>query len=331
MRRIAVVVALAIILLIPVSSAYVPADTSEKINVNSYPQITILTKSNTSFNITFFGLAVNIPALGMKGLAKFENEDWHIHGTGNRSVSYSTNVNLLDSLSQSDSAQTQNDNTNSFIEDNSMMVTVFVNISKYTGNGSTLNIFNGSSTNHAASVSSLAQNTIEINSSIVTHFKSKVPMVLSLVQKISGQLSDSPLRMPVAQFIARLDNHRSTGMGIAFGATANLSRAYGLYWWMSNYTLNSNLHPLNMTLIVKDNSPYVAFSYEIPSNRTSNIEQDPYFTMLGGLLVNFPIVQKTVKQIESYILQNAEYFAAGILAGTVLIFGAYAGYRRRRF
>lgn len=329
MKKLAVFIAIGLILMVPASFAYAPSDISDHIEVNSYPQITVISKGNTSFNISFYGLAFNIPFLGLKGFAQFEKENWHIVHNGNETVSYSTSLNLQDSLENGDNGSLS-DNLNKILGDKKMNVTVFVNISKYSDSSSILDIYNNTSAVNNATIRSLTVNTLEINSSIITHFKLPFPMRISLVQQLSGKLDSNHL-LGFSKFAAKLRDKNTAGNGISFGNTGDLNRSYGLYWWMGNYSINNNVMPLMTTLAVKNSSPYLVFVYNIPGNRTNSLQQDPFFTLLGGNLAKIPIVTKTVAKIENYILQNSEYFAAGIIAGTALILVSYTGYRRRRF
>lgn len=330
MRRLAILIAFVLVLSVPLSVADTPDSYSQNIHTAHYPQITIPGKNNTSFNITYFGIGVAIPSLGIKAISPFEKQNWQMVQTSNHSVSYSTNLNLADNLNLGDSINSLGEHIKSMLEDKNFNVSVYVNFSKYSGLSNSLSAYNGSVNSNNLTVNSLRNNTIEINSSVVTHFSVGIPVKLFLLQEISGFVSTSNHNLSFTQFVANLRDRNTHGMGIALGESSVLKRASGLYWWVPNYSLNQNSHPLNTTLLIKNGNPFLIFGYDLPANQTGEFDQDPFFTMVGASFGHVVFV-KIISNVENYILQNSEYFAVGLAIGSGLIFVAYAGYRRKRY
>ncbi len=330
MRKLAILFAFVLVLSVPVSAADTPDTITQHVHVGNYPQLTIPGANNTSFNITYYGIAIDLPSLGVKAISPFEKQDWQVSHPNNLSVSYRTSLNLGENLNLGDSLKNLGDQLKSVLEDKGFNVTVYVNFSKYSGSVRSLDAVNYTDMQNNVTVQSLRNNTIEINSSIVTHFQVSIPVKLFLIQQISGLVTTSNHNLSFSQFVAKIDSRSNEGKGIALGLSSSLSRASGLYWWVQNYSFNSNSQPLNTTLLVKNGNPYLMFGYDIQANKSGEVEQDPYFTMLGG---NFAHVhfEKIVSNVENYILQNSEYFAVGLSIGSALILIAYTGYRRKRF
>lgn len=330
MRKIAILLALVLVLSVPLSAADAPQEGSENISLATYPQITIPWKNNTTFNITYSGVGISIPILGVKGIEPFEKRSWAVSNSASGNVSYNTNISLSDALNLGDS--TLNSLSKPFksaLEDNNFNVTVYVNFSRYSSAENSLNAYNGSFNN--VSVNSLVNNTIEINTAIVAHFSIPVNARLFLIQQISGFDKNLNHNMSFTQFVAHTRNSSTSGYGIALGSQSNLSHAKGLYWWTTNYSLNKSLQPLATTLLVSNGNPYLIFTYNLPANRSGIFQQDPFFTMLGGSLGSVQFVKKGITVVANYILENAEYFSIGLVLGSILIIGAYSGYRRNRY
>lgn len=321
LQKLVILLAVVLVLSVPLSAADTPDSSDQSIQVGSYPQITIQGKDNTTFNVTYYGIAVSIPVAGLNAVSRFEDQSWQMTSTSQDSVSYKASMNLGDLIGQEKLPKMLDGHGN-------MNITVYVNFSKYSGNSSSVSIYNYSGLGGNVTFPSLRNNTIEINSSIVTHFSVPFLVKIFLLQKISGLDRISNKTMVFTQFITKLHERSTSGMGIAFGYRAGLEKALGLYWWGQNYTINNSPQQLNTTLLIKNGNPYLMFGYNLPANRTGKVDQDPFFTAVGASFSKVPLV-KAVATVENYILQNSEYFAAGLMVGTILIGIAYAGHRRR--
>lgn len=328
MRKAAVIFVLALFLLVPLSVAYDPGTQAGDINVADYPQITIQGAKNITFNVTFFGLGIIIPALNIKHLVRFDSADWNVKSLGQNGVSYSTTVNMIPEPGEDSLVSSTNVTSGSLLSNiKSFNVKVYVNISKFSRSGAILRVLSNDLADSNLRFQNLSVNTIEINNTIIAP-KLPTPYKLMLVQRVTGKQSQTGAFLQPNLFNAKLVQKETSG--IAFSESHNLSRALGLYWWIHNYTLNSNIKPVDAVLSSTTQTPFLNFSYNLSGNQTNRMDQDPFFTVISGNLVKSTIVSKKLVDFEKYILANSEYFSIGVIVGSLFIFTAYIGYRRRR-
>ncbi len=320
--------------LMPASSAM---GSDHEITLASNPQVTVNLTKVVNVNVSYSGVIVATP-LGLLG-AKFDRQTWSVTNISN-GYSYSASfelssfsgtdyselygliMNLTDNIGGNQGTQMLNEN---------IPAHAYINITRYSGNVSTLNIINESNSTSVA-LAGINTSTLEMSFSMVFNVprifgKAPVPFDVVLIQAIRASENTNQF---IYNKVKTYDHMRHEGEGLAMAPGTYIKGTKALYWWNNNFTYNGINGFDNASMLLGEENMFLLFVFKIPDvTGQLSITQDPYVSVPGADISSGQITVLGHGVI-NYVLQHAAFMAGGLILGSMLLAGTYLSYRKNR-
>ncbi|MHB1709116.1 MAG: hypothetical protein ACYCT2_06560 [Thermoplasmataceae archaeon] len=324
----AIGVALLISMLFLSQTAYA-SESEDNITLANSPQITINVSNNVDVNVSYWGiiLSTNNTTIG----ATFEGQTWSFSNTTS-GFGYESSF-MLKPISGSDlgdfykqflntSAKQDELKSNNF----SLGIKAFVNVSKYQGPISSLQIQNTSS-GTSSNLDRIDSSTLKTSFSVV--FDAPYPIgnySMYLVQSLKG--SEDSVGLSFENVSAYTDN--ATYSGVAMQNSSATDNTKALYWWNSNFSYNGKTGTTNSSIVHKEEGIYLVYEFKAAGKTGNNVlSQDPYISVSGFNLLGSKITH-LVQGAVNYFLQHVEFSLGGFGAGAVIMMIFYVKHARGR-
>ena len=325
---VAIGLALLISMLFLSQTAYA-SESEDNITLASSPQITINVSNNVDVNVSYWGiiLSTNNTTIG----TTFEEQPWSFSNTTSGD-SYESSFRLK-SISGSDLGDFYNKFLNPSKKqdalksnDFSLEVKTFVNVSKYQGPISSLQIQNTSS-GTSSNLDRIDASTIKTSFSVV--FDTSYPIgdySMYLVQSLKA--SENSVGLSFENVSAYGDNSTYSGVAMQNSNVTNNTRA--LYWWNNNFSYNGNTGTSNSQIFHKEEGIYLVYEFKAAGKAGHNVlSQDPYISVSGSNLLGSKITH-FVQGAVNYFLQHVEFLIGGFCAGAVVMMIFFVKHARGR-
>ncbi|MHB8396649.1 MAG: hypothetical protein ACYDAZ_05650 [Thermoplasmataceae archaeon] len=321
--------------LMPASSAM---GTDHEITLASSPQVTVNLTKVVNVNVSYAGVIVATP-MGLLGV-KFDRQNWSVTNISN-GYSYSASFEL-NSFSVPDYSELYGlitnltDNFSSGFSGMSILnqnipAQAYINITRYSGNVSTLNIVNDSNST-SMTLTGINTSTLEMSFSMVfnsphTFNNVPVPFDVVLIQAIRASENTNQF---IYNKVKTYDHMRHEGEGLAMAPGTYIKGTKALYWWNNNFTYNGKNGSDNASMLLGEENMFLLFVFKIPSTPGQiSITQDPYVSVLGADISSGQITVLGHGVI-NYVFQHAAFMAGGLMLGSLLLAGTYLSYRKNR-
>lgn len=322
---------LSVILVVsPLSSA---EDSSDHVFLSKSPQVSINLSSTLNVNVSYTSLFISTPE-GVLG-ANLGAMNWTLSNNSG-AYAYSSSFTLAP-IADSDLADQYRSIMNLGDEANlggqnltPLPVNAVIEIAKYNGSISSLNLVSHSSSNNTT-LTDINTSTLKLSFSLSFSVSSQMAnngsITLVLVQSVGGSEDSTPLGYDQ---VDAFEGSSAIGNGLAMMNTSNGNATNALYWWSNNFTYNSVIGKDNVSIVSSDSGLLIAFVFNTPVTQGPfELNQDPYISVKG---VNF-ISSKILiygQPVVNFLRQNMEFFAGGVTAGGIVFLAMYGKYRKNR-
>ncbi len=311
------------------------ADGSEnEIYLAQSPQVTINVSNMVSVNVTYADVFIATSS-GVFG-AQLGELQWKILN-GSQGYSYVSSFSLygINGTDLSDLYLTvMNLSDNSNLGSGNLepiAAQAYVNVSKYEGQISSLNLTNDLSQN-GFDFAGINNSTVKLSLSITVNLAAANAgngnETFVIVQKVAGA-EDSK------QFYYNEVNAYSGssmyGGGLAMGNNStDINSTRALYWWNYNYTHNGVAGTDTVSIVPREEGVLLAFVFSFQAHAGSlTVTQDPYVSVLGADLSKSRLLLYGTGVI-NYIAEHAMFLGIGMLAGAAVVGMTYRSYRKNK-
>lgn len=297
------------------------------------PQVSVNLTSSLTVNVSYSYLFVSDPQ-GVLG-ANLGLENWTLSnnsGSYRYVSSFSLNpINDSDLADKYRSIMNVSDETNlSSANQTPLPVRAIVDVSRYNGSLSSLNIFNRT-TMENTTLSGINVSTLKLSFSLFFNISADMAsngyITTVVVQSLGGTEGSLPLNY---NQVGTSEDSSSAGDGLAMANGTHINTTQAVYWWNNSYVYNGNAAKDNASVVSSDSALMVAFVFKTPvAKGPFELVQDPYISVRGANLVGGKIVTYA-QPVVNFLLQHMEFFAGGILVGGGVFLAMYGKYRRKK-